>query len=127
LKRFVIYPVGASIADFVFGMTQCESDLEESRALLTALVSSVAQKPSTSTAADLLKNPYFMQLTVPLQQELREVAIDTLCTLLTGTWEDLEKETLAASERTSRRLWLALGENIRASEMLLKAIGLGSD
>lgn len=110
-------------------MAQCERDLEESRVLLTALVSSVTPEPLTSTAAGatLLKNPYFIQLMVPLQQELREVAIDTLCTLLTTTWEGLEKETLAASERTSQRLWVALRENVQASEMLLKVIGLGSD
>lgn len=108
-------------------MAQCESDLEESRVLLASLATSMAQKSSSASSSTLLKNPYFVQLTLPLQQELREAASDALYALLTSTWEDIERETLAISERTSQRLWSALGENIRATEVVLKAIGLGSD
>lgn len=108
-------------------ITECESDLETSRTLLTALAPTAAPNPSTVSSVTLLQNPYFLQLTLPLQQELREVAIDTLCTLLSNAWEDIERETLAVSEVTSQRLWSALGENIKTSELLLSAIGLGSD
>ena len=106
---------------------QCESDLETSRTLLTALVPTAAPNPSTVSSATLLQNSYFLQLTHPLQQELREAAIDTLFTLLSNAWEDIERETLAVSEVTSQRLWSALGENIKTSELLLSAIGLGPD
>lgn len=90
--------------------------------LLLALLSVPDKSIIQAPAPALLDNAELAQMLAPVEAEIRDAAMDTLYSVSTDAWKDLEQQTLNAGDTMAQQLWAALGENVRKAEQILGVI-----